>query len=61
MLAIARHAQSTHNNKFEISLQYLKKEGRAELDFLHIDKHLQIQKVNKTTTNRDESVKTQEK
>ena len=29
------HAQSTQNNKFAISLQYLKKEGRHEVDILH--------------------------
>ena len=27
LVAIAKHAQSTQNNKFAISLQYLKKEG----------------------------------
>ena len=32
---IASHAQSTQNSKFVISLQYLKKEGRDEVDFLH--------------------------
>ena len=33
--AIARHPQSTKNNKFAISFQYLKKEGRGEVGFLH--------------------------
>ena len=28
LLAIARHAQNTQNNKFVISLKYLKKEGK---------------------------------
>ena len=37
-LLIARYPQSTQNNKFVISLQYLKKEGRNEVDFLHADK-----------------------
>ena len=32
-VTIARHAQSTQNNKFTISLQYLKEEGRVEVDF----------------------------
>ena len=32
------HAQSTQNNKFAISLQYLKKEGKNGVDFLHGDK-----------------------
>ena len=33
LLVIARHAQSTQNNKFPIPLQYLKKEERHKLDF----------------------------
>ena len=36
---MARHAQITQNNKFAISLQYLKKELSDEVDFLHSDKH----------------------
>ena len=36
---MARHAQITQNNKFTISLQYLKKEFSDEVDFLHADKH----------------------
>ena len=39
LLVIARHAQSTQNSNFVISLQYLKKEGRDELYFLHAGKH----------------------
>ena len=39
LLVIARHAQSSQNSKFVISLQYLKKEGRDEVDFLHADKN----------------------
>ena len=35
----ARHAQITRNNKFSISLQYLKKEVSDGVDFLHADKH----------------------
>ena len=41
--------QSTHNNKFVVSLLYLKKEGRDEVDFLLADKHqtiLQVDTVN---------------
>ena len=34
LMAIARHVQSTRNNKFAKSLQYLKKEARDEVDFL---------------------------
>ena len=33
LLVIVRHAQSTQNSKFVISLQYLQKEGRNEVDF----------------------------
>ena len=36
---MARHIQITQNNKFAISLEYLKKEVSDEVDFLHADKH----------------------
>ena len=39
LLIIARHAQITQNGKFVISLQYLRNEGRDEVDFLHAGKH----------------------
>ena len=41
-------SQSTQNSKFVISLQYLTKEGRGEVDFLHIDKQtiLQVDTIN---------------
>ena len=35
LVCVDRHAQITQNNKFDISLQYLKK----EVDFLHSDEH----------------------
>ena len=38
-MCLARHAQITQNNKFAISLQYLKKEVSDEVDFLQADKH----------------------
>ena len=38
-MCVVRHAQITQNNKFAISLQYLKKEVSDETDFLHTDKH----------------------
>ena len=38
-VCIARHAQITQNNKFAISLHYLKKEVSDEVDFLHADKY----------------------
>ena len=37
LLLIARHAQNTRNSKFVISLQCLRKEGKADGDFLHAD------------------------
>ena len=39
ILLFSKHAQSTQNNKFAISLQYLKKDVSDEVDFLHADKH----------------------
>ena len=38
-VCVARHAQIIQNNKFAISLQYLKKEVSNEADFWHADKH----------------------
>ena len=38
-VCVTRHAQSTQNNKFAISLQYLKKDVSDEVDFLHAGKH----------------------
>ena len=38
MVCITRHAQSTQNNKFAISLQYLKEKMKDEVDFLPKDK-----------------------
>ena len=36
---MGRHAQSTQNNNFAISLQYLRKQGRNEVGFLYADKY----------------------
>ena len=38
-VCVTKHAQNTQNNKFAISLQYLKKDVSDENDFLHADKH----------------------
>ena len=48
LVAMAMHVQSTQTNKFVIYLQYLKKEGRHEVDFLHGDKQtfLQVDAIN---------------
>ena len=37
-VCVTRHAQSTQNNKFAISLQYLKENVKDEVDFLSKDK-----------------------
>ena len=39
LMGMVKHSQSSQNNKFAISLQYLKKEVRDEVNFLHVDKH----------------------
>ena len=36
---VTKQAQNTQNNKFAISLQYLKKDVSDEVDFLHAGKH----------------------
>ena len=48
LVAIIRHAESTKNNESAIFLQYPKKEGRQEVDFLHLDKQtfLQVDIIN---------------
>ena len=46
---MARHAQITQNNKFAISLQYLKKEVSDEIDFLHADKHESLLQIDTMT------------
>ena len=38
-VCVVRYAQNTQNNKFAISLQYLKKEVNDEVYFWHADKH----------------------
>ena len=38
LVGVFKHSQSTQSNKFEISLQYVKK-GRDGFHFLHADKH----------------------
>ena len=39
LIGIVKHSQSSQNSKFRMSLQYLKKVVRDEVDFLHVDKH----------------------
>ena len=39
LMEMVKYSQSSQNSKFAMSLQYLKKEVRDEVDFLHADKH----------------------
>ena len=51
LLFIARHVQSIQNSKFVISLEYLKREARDEVDFWHADKYqvfLEVDTINWT-------------
>ena len=38
LMELVKHSQSFQNSKFTMPLQYLKKEVRDEVDFLHVDK-----------------------
>ena len=44
-MGIVKHSQSSQNSKFAMSLQYLEKEVKDEVDFLHPDKHQSFLKV----------------
>ena len=46
---MVKYSQSSQNSKFAMSLQYLKKEFRDELDFLLADKHQSFLQVNFNT------------
>ena len=39
LIGMVKHSQSSQKSKFVMSLQYLKKEVRDEVDFLYADKH----------------------
>ena len=39
LMGMIKYSQNTRRNKFTISLQYLKKEVRNRVHFLHADKH----------------------
>ena len=39
LMEMVKHLQSSQNSKFTMSVQYLKKEVRDEVDFLYVDKH----------------------
>ena len=46
LLVITRYAQSIQNSKFVMSLQYLEKEGRDEVEFLQHQTSLQVDPIN---------------
>ena len=48
-VCVTRHSQSTQNNQFAISLQYLKKDVSDELDILHADKHKGLLQIDTMT------------
>ena len=48
LVCVARNAQTTQNNKFKMSLHYLKENVKDEVDFLPVDKRqrfLQIETI----------------
>ena len=44
-MCVARHAQIIQNKKFDISLQYLKRQMNDEVHFLHAGKHENLQQI----------------
>ena len=46
---MVKHFQSSQNSKFAVSLQYLKKEVKDEICFLHADKHQSFLQVDFNT------------
>ena len=55
-MCLVRHAQITQNNKFAISLNYLKKDVTDEVDFLHADKHESFLQIDTMISNGDGQV-----
>ena len=45
LMGMVGHAESTQNDKYAASLQYVKKELSYEVEVLHADKHGNILKV----------------
>ena len=48
-MVMVKHSQSSQNSKFAMSLQYLKKELRDEVDFLCPDEHQSFLQVDVST------------
>ena len=46
---MVKHSQSAQNIKFAMALQYLQKQVRDEVDFLHADRHQNFLQVYVTT------------
>ena len=42
---MVKHSQSSKESKFAISLEYLEKKVRNEVEFLHADKHQNLLQV----------------
>ena len=49
LMEMVKHSQSSHNSNLAMSLQYLQKKVRDQIDFLHVDKHQSFYKVNFNT------------
>ena len=49
LMGMVKHSQNSQKSKFVMSLQYLKKEVRDEVDFLHADKHQSFLQVDFNT------------
>ena len=49
LMGMVKHSQSSQNSKFAMSLQYLKKEAKDEVNFLRADKHQSFLKVDFNT------------
>ena len=39
LMGMVKYSESSQNSKFAMSLQYLKKEFKGEVNFLHVNKH----------------------
>ena len=48
-MGMVKDSQNSQKSKFVMSLQYLKKEVRDEVDFLHADKHQSFLQVDFNT------------
>ena len=45
LMGMVKHFQSSQNSRFAMSSQYLKKEVKDEVAFLHADKHQSFLKI----------------